>query len=169
MHNKTVCVVGLGYIGLPTAALLASSGYQVHGVDLNQHAVNTINQGKIHIVEPDLDAFVRSAVTARRLRAHLKPEPADIYMICVPTPFHEGEGIPQPNLDYVLAATRSVAGLIKEGDQVILESTSPVGTTEMMAKELAAAGVDVDKVHIAYCPERVLPGKIMHELIENDR
>lgn len=169
MHNKTVCVVGLGYIGLPTAALLASSGYQVHGVDLNQHAVNTINQGKIHIVEPDLDAFVRSAVTAGRLRAHLKPEPADIYMICVPTPFHEGEGIPQPNLDYVLAATRSVAGLIKEGDQVILESTSPVGTTEMMANELAAAGVDVAKVHIAYCPERVLPGKIMHELIENDR
>ena len=169
MHNKTVCVVGLGYIGLPTAALLASSGYQVHGVDLNQHAVNTINQGKIHIVEPDLDAFVRSAVTAGRLRANLKPEPADIYMICVPTPFHEGEGIPQPNLDYVLAATRSVAGLVKEGDQVILESTSPVGTTEMMADELTAAGVDVTKVHIAYCPERVLPGKIMHELIENDR
>lgn len=169
MHSKTVCVVGLGYIGLPTAALLASSGYQVIGVDLNQHAVNTINQGKIHIVEPDLDAFVRSAVTARRLRAFSKPEQADIYMICVPTPFHEGEDIPQPNLDYVLAATRSVAGLIKEGDQVILESTSPVGTTEMMAKELAAAGVDVTKVHIAYCPERVLPGKIMHELIENDR
>lgn len=169
MHNNTVCVVGLGYIGLPTAALLASSGYQVIGVDLNQHAVNTINQGKIHIIEPDLDAFVRSAVTAGRLRAYSKPEPADIYMICVPTPFHEGDGIPQPNLDYVLAATRSVAGLIKEGDQVILESTSPVGTTEMMAKELAAAGVDIAKVHIAYCPERVLPGKIMHELIENDR
>lgn len=169
MHSKTVCVVGLGYIGLPTAALLASSGYQVIGVDLNQHAVNTINQGKIHIVEPDLDAFVRSAVTAKRLRAFSKPEAADIYMICVPTPFREGEGIPQPNLDYVLAATRSVAGLIKEGDQIILESTSPVGTTELMAKELAAAGVDVDKVHIAYCPERVLPGKIMHELIENDR
>lgn len=169
MHSNTVCVVGLGYIGLPTAALLASSGYQVIGVDLNQHAVNTINQGKIHIVEPDLDAFVRSAVTAGRLRAYSKPEPADIYMICVPTPFHEGEGIPQPNLDYVLAATRSVAGLIKDGDQIILESTSPVGTTELMAKELAEAGVNVANVHIAYCPERVLPGKIMHELIENDR
>jgi UDP-N-acetyl-D-mannosaminuronic acid dehydrogenase len=149
--------------------LLASSGYQVIGVDLNQHAVNTINQGKIHIVEPDLDAFVRSAVTAGRLRAYSKPELADIYMICVPTPFHEGEGIPQPNLDYVLAATRSVAGLIKDGDQIILESTSPVGTTELMAKELAEAGVNVANVHIAYCPERVLPGKIMHELIENDR
>jgi UDP-N-acetyl-D-mannosaminuronic acid dehydrogenase len=169
MHSNTVCVVGLGYIGLPTAALLASSGYQVIGVDLNQHAVNTINQGKIHIVEPDLDAFVRSAVTAGRLRAYSKPELADIYMICVPTPFHEGEGIPQPNLDYVLAATRSVAGLIKDGDQIILESTSPVGTTELMAKELAEAGVNVANVHIAYCPERVLPGKIMHELIENDR
>lgn len=169
MHSNTVCVVGLGYIGLPTAALLASSGYQVIGVDLNQHAVNTINQGKIHIVEPDLDAFVRSAVTAGRLRAYSKPEPADIYMICVPTPFHEGEGIPLPNLDYVLAATRSVAGLIKDGDQIILESTSPVGSTELMAKELAEAGVNVANVHIAYCPERVLPGKIMHELIENDR
>lgn len=169
MQNKTVCVVGLGYIGLPTAALLASNGYSVLGTDLSQHAVETINQGNIHIVEPDLDAFVRSAVTAGRLKAFTTPQKGDIYMICVPTPFHEGEGIPQPNLDYVLSASRSISGFVKAGDLVILESTSPVGTTEMIAKVLSDAGVDVSKVHIAYCPERVLPGKIMTELVENDR
>jgi UDP-N-acetyl-D-mannosaminuronic acid dehydrogenase len=169
MKNKKVCVVGLGYIGLPTAALLASNGFNVVGVDLNEHAVETINQGRIHIVEPDLDAFVRSAVAAGRLKAFLKPQAADIYMICVPTPFHEGEGIPQPNIDYVLSATRSIAGFVKPGDLVILESTSPVGTTQRMADELEKAGVEVDKIHMAYCPERVLPGKIMTELVENDR
>ena len=141
MQKKTVCVVGLGYIGLPTAALLASNGFNVVGVDLNSHAVETINQGRIHIVEPDLDAFVRSAVAAGRLKAYAKPQEADIYMICVPTPFHEGEGIPQPNVDYVLSATRSIAEFVKPDDLVILESTSPVGTTQQMADALAQAGV----------------------------
>jgi len=169
MQQKKVCVVGLGYIGLPTAALLASNGFNVVGVDLNAHAVETINQGRIHIVEPDLDAFVRSAVTAKRLTAFTTPQPGDVYMICVPTPFHEGEGIPQPNIDYVLAATRSIAGFVKPGDLVILESTSPVGTTEQMEAVLRDAGVDVSQIHMAYCPERVLPGKIMTELVENDR
>lgn len=169
MQKRTVCVVGLGYIGLPTAALLASNGFSVVGVDLNAHAVDTINQGRIHIVEPDLDAFVRSAVAAGQLKAYAKPQAADIYMICVPTPFHEGEGIPQPNVDYVLSATRSIAEFVKPGDLVILESTSPVGTTQQMADVLAQAGVDVANVHMAYCPERVLPGKIMTELVENDR
>jgi UDP-N-acetyl-D-mannosaminuronic acid dehydrogenase len=169
MQKKTVCVVGLGYIGLPTAALLASNGFNVVGVDLNAHAVETINQGRIHIVEPDLDAFVRSSVAAGRLKAYSKPQAADIYMICVPTPFHEGEGIPQPNVDYVLSATRSIAEFVKPGDLVILESTSPVGTTQQMADVLAQVGVDVAKIHVAYCPERVLPGKIMTELVENDR
>ena len=169
MQNKKVCVVGLGYIGLPTAALLASTGFQVNGVDLNAHAVETINQGRIHIVEPDLDAYVRSAVAAGRLKAYAQPQVADIYMICVPTPFHPGEGIPQPNIDYVLAATGSISGLVKSGDLVILESTSPVGTTHKMAEVLAQAGVDMSQVHVAYCPERVLPGKIMTELVENDR
>lgn len=169
MLNKTVCVVGLGYIGLPTAALLAGHGYQVVGVDLNSHAVDTINQGRIHIVEPDLDAFVRSAVAAGKLKAFTTPQAGDAYMICVPTPFHEGEGIPQPNIDYVLAATKGIAQFVKPGDLVILESTSPVGTTEQMAAVLKEAGVDVSKVHVAYCPERVLPGKIMTELVENDR
>ena len=169
MLKRKVCVVGLGYIGLPTAALLASNGFNVVGVDLNTHAVETINQGRIHIVEPDLDAFVRSAVAAKRLTAFATPQPGDIYMICVPTPFHEGEGIPQPNIDYVLAATRSIAGFVKPGDLVILESTSPVGTTEQMESVLRDAGVDVSQIHMAYCPERVLPGKIMTELVENDR
>jgi len=169
LKKKKICVIGLGYIGLPTAALLASNNYDVVGVDLNAEAVHTINQGRIHIVEPDLDAFVRSAVASGRLKAFTTPQAGDVYMICVPTPFHEGEGIPQPNIDYVLAATRSVAGFVKPGDLVILESTSPVGTTEHMSKVLEQAGVDVSKVHIAYCPERVLPGKIMSELVENDR
>jgi UDP-N-acetyl-D-mannosaminuronic acid dehydrogenase len=169
MQPKKVCVVGLGYIGLPTAALLASNGFNVVGVDLSTHAVDTINQGLIHIVEPDLDAFVRSAVAAKRLTAYTTPQAGDIYMICVPTPFHEGDGIPQPNIDYVIAATRSIASFIKPGDLVILESTSPVGTTEKMEAELRDAGVDVSQIHMAYCPERVLPGKIMTELVENDR
>jgi UDP-N-acetyl-D-mannosaminuronic acid dehydrogenase len=169
LNKKTVCVVGLGYIGLPTAALLASNGYQVVGVDISTHAVETINQGRIHIVEPDLDAFVRSAVSAGRLKAFTKTKAGDVYMICVPTPFHEGDGIPQPNIDYVLAATSSISGFVKPGDLVILESTSPVGTTEQMAELLKADGVDISQIHIAYCPERVLPGKIMTELVENDR
>ena len=169
MKNKTICVVGLGYIGLPTAALLASSGYQVVGIDVSTHAVETINQGLIHIVEPDLDAYVRSAVSAGRLKAFTTPQAADIYMICVPTPFHEGEGIPQPNIDFVLAATRSIASYVKAGDLVILESTSPVGTTQKMSEILSDAGVDVSTIFMAYCPERVLPGKIMMELVENDR
>lgn len=167
--TKTVCVVGLGYIGLPTAALLASHGYNVVGVDLNTHAVDTINEGRIHIVEPDLDAFVRSAVLAERLKAYVTPQRGDIYMICVPTPFHKGGDIPQPNTDYVLAATRSIATFLKHGDLVILESTSPVGTTQAMEDVLASEGVDVSGIRMAYCPERVLPGKIMTELVENDR
>jgi UDP-N-acetyl-D-mannosaminuronic acid dehydrogenase len=166
---KRVSVIGLGYIGLPTAALLASEGYAVQGVDINRHVVDTINRGLIHIVEPDLDAFVRSAVSAGRLRAFTEPQAADIYMICVPTPFHQGGAIPLPNVDYVLAATRSIALLLKPGDLVILESTSPVGTTAQMAQALGGAGAKVDQIHIAYCPERVLPGKIMTEMVDNDR
>ena len=169
MHKQKVCVIGLGYIGLPTAALLATHGYDVVGVDLNAHAVDTINQGRIHIVEPDLDAFVRAAVFAGKLKAHTTPQAGDIYMICVPTPFHEGQGIPQPNIDYVMKAAGSIASLLKQGDLVILESTSPVGTTQLISEELAKAGVDINQIHIAYCPERVLPGKIMTELVANDR
>ena len=169
MASKTVCVIGLGYIGLPTAALLASNGYNVVGVDLNRYAVETINKGKIHIVEPDLDAFVRLAVSTGKLKAFTEPQAADIFIICVPTPFHEGEGTPQPNIDYVLAATNGIAGFVQPGNLVILESTSPVGTTEKMSEVLFGSGVDTSKISIAYCPERVLPGKIMTELVKNDR
>lgn len=168
-QQKRVCVIGLGYIGLPTAALLASNGYEVVGMDVSAHAVETINQGKIHIVEPDLDAYVRSGVAAGRLRAFSEVQPAEVYMICVPTPFHDGDGVPQPNIDYVLAATINIAPLVKAGDLVILESTSPVGTTEQVQAVLSDAGVDITAMHVAYCPERVLPGKIMAELVENDR
>jgi len=166
MQNKTVCVMGLGYIGLPTAALLANRKYQVHGVDVVQSTVDTINQGNIHIVEPDLDTFVRSAVNSGNLIADTKPKESDVFIIAVPTPFHEGF---VPNIDYVVSATEAIAPYVKEGNIVILESTSPVGTTDKVAEVLAEQGVDISTVHIAHCPERVLPGQIMRELVENDR
>jgi len=169
MKTIIVSVIGLGYIGLPTAALLAGNGYKVVGMDLNSHAVETINQGKIHIVEPDLEAFVRSAVNNGMLEAFMEPQAGDVYMICVPTPFHDKSDIPTPNVDYVISAAKSISKLIKSNDLVILESTSPVGTTEKIRSVFLDEGVDVKQVHIAYCPERVLPGKIMSELVENDR
>lgn len=170
LKHKNVCVIGLGYIGLPTAALLANKGYAVHGVDISQEVVDIINQGKIHIVEPDLDVFVQSAVSSGRFRASISPAPADVFMICVPTPFfHDDSEIPQPDLTYVLTAARSIAPYTQPGNLIILESTSPVGTTEMVRDTLAECGVDVGSLSFSYCPERVLPGKIMVELIENDR
>jgi UDP-N-acetyl-D-mannosaminuronic acid dehydrogenase len=170
MPTKTVCVIGLGYIGLPTAALLAGKGYQVIGVDVNPKTVETINKGQIHIVEPDLDAFVRSAVSSGKLKAQTEPANADFFMVCVPTPLSEKiDGIPQPDISYVKSAVKSIAPYLKPGDSVILESTSPVGTTAAMTQVLGELGVNVSKIHIAYCPERVLPGKIMTELVENDR
>jgi len=169
MQTKVVSVIGLGYIGLPTAALLAGNGYKVVGMDINRHVVETINQGKIHIVEPDLDAFVRSAVSNGMLEAFLEPQAGDIYMICVPTPFHDKSDIPTPNVEYVISAAKSISKFIKSNDLVILESTSPVGTTDKIRSVFLDEGVDLKQVHIAYCPERVLPGKIMSELVENDR
>ena len=170
MPTKTVCVIGLGYIGLPTAALLAGKGYQVIGVDVNPKTVEIINKGQIHIVEPDLDAFVRSAVSSGKLKAQTEPTNADIFMVCVPTPLSDSlNGIPQPDISYVESAVKSIAPYLKPGDSVILESTSPVGTTAAITKVLSGLGVDISKIHIAYCPERVLPGKIMTELVENDR
>lgn len=166
VSNKNICVVGLGYIGLPTAALLANKGYQVYGVDINPVVVETINQGKIHIVEPELDTFVKSAVNSGKLKASTTPTSADIYIIAVPTPFKSGN---IPNIDYVIAATKSITPYIKKGSIVILESTSPVGTTEKIKSIFQESGIDTNDLYIAYCPERVLPGKIMRELIENDR
>ena len=163
---KTVCVIGLGYIGLPTAALLANRGYSVHGVDVVQDTVDIINRGEIHIVEPELDTFVKSAVNSGKLKADTKPTKADVFIIAVPTPFHEGY---VPNVDDVVSATKSIASYVKEGDIVILESTSPVGTTNQVEEVLKQNGVDVSKVYVAHCPERVLPGQIMRELVENDR
>lgn len=170
MYKKNVCVIGLGYIGLPTSALLASRGYQVHGVDVVQRVVDTINMGKIHIVEPELDIFVKNSVNSGKFKADIKPVKADIYIIAVPTPFHDGF---VPNVDYVIAATESIVPFIEKGNMVILESTSPVGTTDKIEAILREKRKDLfeteDTIFIAHCPERVLPGKIMRELVENDR
>jgi len=163
-------VIGLGYIGLPTAALLANRGYEVHGVDIMQKVVDTINKGEIHIVEPELDTFVRAAVNSGKLKADTKPTEADVFIIAVPTPFHKtGYDIPTPNIDYVISATKSIAPYVKEGNIIILESTSPVGTTEKIENVLKEEGINTSEIYIAHCPERVLPGKIMQELVENDR
>ncbi len=163
--NK-ICVIGLGYIGLPTAALLANKGYDVHGVDVVQATVDIINRGEIHIVEPELDTFVQAAVKSEKLKASLTPVEADVFIIAVPTPFHEGF---VPNIDYVVSASRAIAPYVKEGNIIILESTSPVGTTHKVEEVLKEKGVDTSKLYIAHCPERVLPGQIMRELVENDR
>ena len=133
MQKKTVCIIGLGYIGLPTAALLANKGYKVQGVDVAQSTVDTINKGSIHIVEPELDTFVKSAVNSGNLIASLTPCEADIFIIAVPTPFHDGFA---PNIDYVISATKVIAPYLKEDDIVILESTSPVGTTDRVEEVL---------------------------------
>ena len=166
--------MGMGYIGLPTAALLANRDYQVYGVDINQHVIDTINRGEIHIVEPDLDEFVHSAVKSGSLVVNIEPAEADIFMIAVPTPFHtdklnEITNSPIPNIDYIVDATKKIAPYVKSGNLILLESTSPVGTTKMMADILKKEEVDINNVFIAHSPERVLPGHIMRELIENDR
>ena len=176
MIFNTISVIGLGYIGLPTAAIFASRKINVIGVDVNQSAVDKINRGEIHIVEPDLDRMVHTAVAEGYLRATTTPEPADAFLIAVPTPF-KGENH-EPDLKYIEAAAKSIASVLKKGDLVILESTSPVGATEQMAEWLAKARTDLtfpqqageeSDVRIAHCPERVLPGKILEELISNDR
>ena len=169
MNAQTVCVVGLGYIGLPTAALLATRGFRVHGVDISANVVETINRGEIHIVEPDLDALVAQSVASGALSAATEPSAADIFMICVPTPFRDQAGEPEPDMSYVLSAARQIAPFLRPGNIVILESTSPVGSTRQVADTMAAAGVDIGQVHFAYCPERVLPGRIIEELVTNAR
>ncbi len=175
MTFQTISVIGLGYIGLPTAAVFASRKVKVIGVDVNQHAVETINRGQIHIVEPDLDMVVHAAVTEGYLRATTQPEPADAFLIAVPTPF---KGDHEPDLGYIESASKAIAPVLKKGDLVILESTSPVGATEQMAAWLAAARPDLSfpqthgedsDIRIAHCPERVLPGHVLRELVQNDR
>ncbi|WP_340618010.1 UDP-N-acetyl-D-mannosamine dehydrogenase [Xenorhabdus entomophaga] len=175
MSFETISVIGLGYIGLPTAAAFASRQKTVIGVDVNQHAVETINRGAIHIVEPDLDNVVKVAVEGGYLKAVTVPQTADAFLIAVPTPF---KGDHEPDMAYVHSAAKSIAPVLKKGDLIILESTSPVGATEQMAGWLAAARPDLSfpqqsgedsDIDIAYCPERVLPGQVMVELIKNDR
>ncbi len=172
---KRVSVLGLGYIGLPTAAVLASQGVTVVGVDVVPRVVKTINEGRIHIVEPELDALVGAAVASGRLRAATKPEPADAFIIAVPTPFKDAH---EPDISYVEAAAVSLAGVLAPGNLIILESTSPVGTTERIAELLRerrpdlsfpADGIEQPDIHMAYCPERVLPGRVLQELVANDR
>jgi UDP-N-acetyl-D-mannosaminuronic acid dehydrogenase len=175
MAFKKVSVIGLGYIGLPTAAVIASRGIEVIGIDVSQKAVDTINQGKVHIVEPDLDMVVQAAVTMGKLRASMTPEPADAFMIAVPTPFKDGH---QPDLSYIEKAAEAIAPVLEKGNLVILESTSPVGATEKLASWLQALRPDLyfpdqgnaePNIHVAHCPERVLPGRVLEELVSNDR
>lgn len=176
MEFKRISVVGLGYIGLPTAAVFASRGIEVIGVDVNQKAVDTINRGEIHIVEPDLDIVVKSVVSTGKLRATTTPEPAQAFLIAVPTPF-KGENH-EPDLSYIEKAAKAVAPVLEKGNLVILESTSPVGATEQMAAWLAEARPDLTfpqqagdnaDIKVAHCPERVLPGHVLRELVANDR
>jgi len=165
--TTSLCVVGLGYIGLPTSAVLASRGYTVHGVEINPDVVATINSGQAHIVEPELDILVRAAVESGRLEAHTEPVASDIFIICVPTPLTADK---KPDLSYVWAATRTICPFLREGNLVILESTSPPETTEEMARIIEVeAGFTSDRVHVAHAPERVLPGRILREVVENPR
>ncbi|WP_299084289.1 UDP-N-acetyl-D-mannosamine dehydrogenase [uncultured Paraglaciecola sp.] len=175
MAFEKVSVVGLGYIGLPTAAVIASRGIEVIGIDVSEKAVETINQGKVHIVEPDLDMVVQAAVTMGKLRASLTPEPADAFMIAVPTPFKDGH---KPDLSFIQKAAQAIAPVLEKGNLVILESTSPVGATEKLSKwlqelrpELHFPGQTSQEpdMFVAHCPERVLPGRVLEELVSNDR
>lgn len=174
--EMNVAVIGLGYIGLPTAALIASKGIKVLGIDVNEDVVNTINRGKIHIVEPEIDVLVKSAVQNGNLRATSIPDKADVFILAVPTPLQSNN---EPDLSYIKSAAEAIAPFLEKGNLVILESTSPVGTTqkliEWMRQErrdlsFPELGVkDIFDVFIAYCPERVLPGNVVSELVENDR
>ncbi|WBU52950.1 UDP-N-acetyl-D-mannosamine dehydrogenase [Paracoccus sp. SCSIO 75233] len=178
MTFDRICIVGLGYIGLPTAALFALRGIDVVGLDINTDAVERINRGETHIVEPGLDDAVRRSVRNGTLRATTEPEPADAFLIAVPTPFLSNRNAKLPDLSYVEAAARSIAPVLKAGDLVILESTSPVGATEQMAEWLASERPDLSfpqthgedsDIRVVHCPERILPGHALRELVTNDR
>ena len=173
--STRIAVHGLGYVGLPVAGVLASRGFDVTGIDISPHIVDTINSGKIHIVEPDLEMVVHAAVSSGKLRATLEPAPADVFIIAVPTPFTADK---QPDVSYIQKAVKAIAPQLKKGDLVVLESTSPVGMTEKIRDwigeqrpDLVAPQADKDEadIHIAHCPERVLPGSVLRELVDNDR
>jgi len=172
---RKIAVIGLGYIGLPTAAMFASRGIDVVGVDIDSNTVNTINSGKVHIIEPDLDSMVYDTVNTGNLYAVTIPEPADAFLITVPSPFKDNH---KPDVSFIESAINSIAPVLSKGNLIIIESTSPVGTTELISQQLATLRNDLifphqdcnkTDIHIAYCPERVMPGQIIHELINNDR
>lgn len=161
------CFMGLGYIGLPTAIIAAKHGIQIIGVDINPKVVEMTNQGKLHIIEPGMQELLQEVVTTGQLKASITPEVSDAYFMVVPTPF---KGNHEPDISYVEAATRAVIPLLKEGDLYVIESTSPVGTTDKMAELIFDLRPELkDKIYIAYCPERVLPGNVIYELVHNDR
>jgi UDP-N-acetyl-D-mannosaminuronic acid dehydrogenase len=174
-QTRKIVVMGLGYIGLPTASMLATKGYHVLGVDVRKEIVDTINSGGIHIVERDLDILVKSAVKSGQLKASLTPEEADVFILAVPTPFKNdisGLGaVPKmPDVSYIKAATKAIIPFLRENNLIILESTSPVGTTEKIYAYICADRPEIaDKIFVAHCPERVLPGQILRELVDNDR
>lgn len=172
---RKAAVLGLGYVGLPTAAVFADAGMQIVGVDINEKAVASIAAGRPHIVETNLDRLLKKVVDAGSLTATTTPEPADVFVIAVPTPFKDGK---KPDLAFVHSATEMIAPLLEQGNLIILESTSPVGTTEQMSEWLAERRPDLVfphqdseacDVHLAHCPERILPGKVLHEVVHNDR
>jgi UDP-N-acetyl-D-mannosaminuronic acid dehydrogenase len=169
MKDKIINVIGLGYIGLPTAAILSQSGYRVFGTDINKDVVSIINEGRIHITEPGLQDIVHEVVKSGKLSAHNEPKCSDIYMICVPTPLKEINNKFEPQLSFIESAIKSIKDLLKTGDMIILESTSPVGTTRFICDTLKKEGVETSNLNFAYCPERVLPGSIIKEIVKNDR
>ncbi len=169
MQKKIINVIGLGYIGLPTAAILANNGFKVFGTDINKKNVDIINKGKSHILEPELDEYVGEAILSENLKVSVKPKKGDIYIICVPTPLISDYKYPKPDISHILKATESISKLLKPNDLIILESTSPVGTTKKIQNKLKNLGITTKDIYIAYCPERVLPGKIIKEFIYNDR
>lgn len=159
--------MGLGYIGLPTAIIAAKHGIEIAGVDINEKVVETTNQGKLHIIEPGMEELLQEVIASGHFKAFTKPQPADAYFMVVPTPF---KGDHEPDTSYVESATRMVLPLLKEGDLYVIESTSPVGTTDYMANLIFTERPELkDKIYIAYCPERVLPGNVIFELVNNDR
>ncbi|MEJ1121102.1 UDP-N-acetyl-D-mannosamine dehydrogenase [Phyllobacterium sp. CCNWLW109] len=171
---KTISIIGLGYIGLPTAATFATRGVSVIGVDVNEHVVTKLNDGKAHFSEPDLDILLEAAVSTGKLRAVMTPEPADAFILAVPTPFLEDKSA---DLSYIESAARSIAKVLKVGDLIVLESTSPIGTTQKVCEWIAEERPDLNlpnennsgDISVAYCPERILPGRMVFELVENDR
>lgn len=167
--QKEVSVIGLGYIGLPTAAVLAEAGHHVNGMDINDSVVNKVNNCEVHITEPELHKSVKSMVQSNRLTASVNLYPSDVFIICVPTPFLSNKTKPEPNLEHVFDAAKKISKVVQDGNLIILESTCPVGTTESVKNVFEQSGANVENLHFAYCPERVLPGNIMSELLLNDR